>query len=193
MNITPEIKAAIIPPLLAALITATAAARARSITSPTPVEDPLVTRVKSVVNDGEYYMQEDDINFVLKIVGLATNNPALAALRFPLPENSVPAHDPLTVIVFPSKEGGHGYTVNHPYIVVHGLRNNILDRKGRTNAKPYTPNVVLASDEQITDCVATLTDAQFKTIIENDLFAPITGAARELVARQVEANPPPGE
>lgn len=111
-----------------------------------------------------------------KMIAIATDNKYITIPN--ITDNSLPAFDPLTVVVLEENKSSHGYQIGKPYIVTHGMKRLMLDDIGRDHHSAYgeSDKSHLATPEEIESCLETLTPAQCRTILSNELFAPMLEA-----------------
>lgn len=117
------------------------------------------------------------VQFVTKMVAIATDNKYITIPQFGT-DSSLPAFDPLTVVVLEANLSSHVYQVGKPYMVTHGMKRFMLDDIGRDKHSAYgeSDKPRLATPEEIETCLETLTPAQCRTILSNELFAPMLEA-----------------
>lgn len=104
-------------------------------------------------------------------------------------------YEPLSVIVREKPQSNTiDIPVDVPLLVLHGQRRKVLLLNGRESEREYNKDAVLAqetiiaSDEQVEECLSNLTPAQLRFILANDIFAaslsPLLEETEDVVAEE---------
>lgn len=122
---------------------------------------------------------------ITKIGWDAGSNPSKALMEafsvlFDAPEltDSGGVFPVLSVILLGENKTGHGYALNTPLIVSHSINRRLMHDDGHLSRWNFglTDKPRRATMEEIEKCIASLTDAQWKTVGSDPLFAPIMQA-----------------
>lgn len=157
--------------LLSVLQTTTESCRVQTVSAERKLSDQDLKDIDQLL--GESGWSGDHRARMKRILGIATKTPELmsAGSVFPV----------MAVITLQVNATSHGYDLNTPHIVVHRDNRLLLHKNGKVNHSTYSisDKPTLATDEQVIECIQNLTDAQWKTIASDPLFAPIMNAALE--------------
>lgn len=115
------------------------------------------------------------IDFIYEAIGTAFKDEKLVEAFKPKQASSSYLKFPVYTVVVPTANlSSHDQPLNKPCIITHGTNCYYLDRRGDvsryTIRQESASSVKIATPEQILECVRELTDAQWKTIMSNDLF-----------------------
>lgn len=105
--------------------------------------------------------------------------------------NILPIYNPFTVIVLHSKQSGNSLLLNIPRIVTHGKHRFTvhLDDEPQESYNHATTidQTRVATDEEVENCVMSLTPKQLRSIMSHELFAPIVNQLYEEQTELVSA------
>lgn len=104
-------------------------------------------------------------------------------------------YEPLSVIVREKPQSNTiDIPVDVPLLVLHGQRKKVLLPNGRESERLYNYDLaspqetIIASDEQVEECLSNLTTAQLRFILANDIFAaslsPLLEETEDVVAEE---------
>lgn len=89
---------------------------------------------------------------------------------------AAPFPEPLSVVCVTTNKAGHYYTVGKLYIVKHA-RYRQLYHEIPGNENNIDNDFIIATSEEVKQCVAELNAAQWRQILTDELFAPIVEQA----------------
>ena len=151
-------------------------------------------KLQVLYNEMRGDISENYIRAILQIIGVAFEDEDLvkyAKEGIKAESSRVRATFPIySVIILTFNTSSHSYPLNTPIIYLH-TNGYCLNPDGRTDKSTMRDEkldtIKIATKEQVIQCVSTLTDAQWKTILSNDLFLSIREKAMNIEVTVVES------
>ncbi len=117
--------------------------------------------------------------YVTQFLGIIFKDDRLNGLRVNNDAGHLAKYNVLSVVKVVKDSSSHAYK-NGLYIVTYPKHGYLLNVSGATEGT-HVPqkDVETATEAEITECVASLNDAQIKTVMRHDIFLPVVQAAME--------------